>query len=109
MQLIFSSCVWKFSAAHPRSRGKWPYLLWGLSTTLQWSELQLADSLLSSNDLHSHTNCRKKLKLAKSSNSRVNSQRSGANLKQKITCDFRIGNEMEMGLNQIKPWYPCSR
>ena len=40
--------------------------------------------------------------LAKRSNSLVNSPRSDANLKQKITYDFRIANEMEMGSALIK-------
>ena len=31
--------------------------------------------------------------------SHANSKGSGANLKQKIACDFRIANEVEMGLN----------
>ena len=64
------------------------YFQLGLFTTLYWSELLLADSLFSSND-RSNSRCERSL---------ANSERSDANLKQKIACDFRIANEVEMGL-----------
>ena len=62
-----------------------------------------SDWLLSIGDNGSHANVRKKSNIANRPKSHCERshaicERSHANFKQRIACDFRIANEVEMGL-----------
>ena len=81
-----------------------------------------SDWLLSIGDNGSHANVRKKSNIANRSKSHCERshaicERSHANFKQRIACDLRIANEVEMGLysgavlmsirseTQVELWY----